>query len=120
MTQGATKLTGEARFTYDGAEYRLVMGNRAIIDFELTLGISIATAMAELSPALPGEQPKPPPRLTLVAGLIKAGLAKYHPQLTLEDAMDMAADPAVQKALQVSSAASAPEPMPQESTSPLA
>lgn len=78
----------EKRFTFGGEDYVLVFDWEAIAIFEDETNSSIFDILAPLT----GGSPK----LSTMAMMLKAGLARHHPDLTRADAMAMLVDPEVQ------------------------
>lgn len=89
-------------FTFEGAEYALVFNFGVIADFEEETGVSIIDVV---SPPGGGR-----PMISRLARLLMFGLRPAHPDITLEEAGRMMADPAVQALFSTQVAAALPQP----------
>lgn len=90
--------TGEVSFEYDGTDYVMIFDMKAIAFFEREAGVSILESLQSLEEArVAGAMPL----LSHLAFLMQAGLRKYHPAVTADEAMAMAVHPDVQIAMGV-------------------
>ena len=100
---------GQVAFEYDRCRFTMVFDMKAIAFFEREADCSILIPLRDLANAQ--EDPHAnPPKLSHVALLVQAGLRAFHPEVSLDKAMRMASDPAVQAALGTAQAASQPAP----------
>lgn len=83
-------------FTFDGEDYTLVYDMKAIAFFEREADVSIVEAMEDMERA---QKAGRPPKISHLAYLLQAGLARHHPEVDLDMAMEMAGDPQVLEAL---------------------
>lgn len=83
-------------FTFDGEDYTLVYDMKAIAFFEREADVSIVEAMDAMERA---QMMQRPPKISHLAFLLQAGLARHHPEVDLDMAMGMAGDPQVLEAL---------------------
>jgi len=98
---------GEVSFEYDRSIYVMCFDMKAIAFFEREADCSILVPLRDVAAAQ--EDPSaPPPKLSHLALLVQAGLRRHHPEVSLDRAMRMAADPDVQQALGTAQAAAAP------------
>ena len=99
---------GQVAFEYDRCRFTMVFDMKAIAFFEREADCSILIVLRDLANAQ--EDPHAnPPKLSHVAMLVQAGLRAFHPEVSLDKAMRMASDPAVQAALGTAQAASQPQ-----------
>lgn len=97
---------GTVAFDYRGDHYQMVFDMQAIAFFEREADASIIEALGSLEAAQKGGRP---PKVSQLAFLMQAGLRRHHPELSAEDALAMAGDPAVQAALGTSVQAAMPD-----------
>jgi hypothetical protein len=89
---------GEVAFEYQGATYTLKFDMKAIAFFEREADCSILQAMQHIARAQ-ADPVAHPPKLSLLAYLVQAGLRRFHPEVDLDQAAAMIGDPEVQAAL---------------------
>ncbi|WP_338445955.1 hypothetical protein V5F89_12470 [Pelagerythrobacter marensis] len=98
MGTRGNRLKGEAEFTYEGETFRLSLNNRAWIEAEEVLGISMLDVIDELKATLDaGRNPK----IKHMVALMFGGLVQNHPDITEGEVIDMvfSGDAAVKKGL---------------------
>ncbi|BEV02201.1 hypothetical protein [Novosphingobium olei] len=106
-----TPADGAVAFDFGGDRYTMRFDMKAIAFFEREADCSILQVMRHI--ALAQEDPLGhPPKLSLLAFLIQAGLRHQHPDVTLDHAARMIGDPDVQRALSLGMNAAAPKPDP--------
>lgn len=106
-----TPADGAVAFDFEGNRYTMLFDMKAIAFFEREADCSILQVMRHI--ALAQEDPVGhPPKLSLLAFLIQAGLRHQHPDVTLDHAARMIGDPDVQRALSVGVTAASPKPDP--------
>lgn len=91
-------LKGEAEFTYDGRVFHLSLNNRAWIEAEEVLGVSMLDVIDELKATLDaGRNPK----IKHMVALMFGGLVQNHPDVTEDYVLDMvfSGDAGVKKGL---------------------
>lgn len=93
----ANRLEGTASFTFEEAEYHLIMNNRVLLEAEDVLGYSALDAAEQAKAALDAGRN---PMLRTVIALFYGALVQNHPALAQDDAIDMfmGDDPAPQEA----------------------
>lgn len=103
---------GEVEFQFEGMAYVMLFDWGALAQYERAMQESIFAIFAELERYQVAADAKVPnlmrfaPRMSAVGALVKAGLARHHPDVDYDLAMRMFADPAVQAALGAASEAS--------------
>lgn len=100
---------GQVVFEYDRCRFTMVFDMKAIAFFEREADCSILIPLRDIA-AAQGDPHAPPPKLSHVALLVQSGLRAFHPEISLDKAMRMASDPAVQAALGTAQKASHPAP----------
>ncbi|WP_411340310.1 hypothetical protein V6U71_21480 [Sphingopyxis sp. J-6] len=108
--------TGETPFRFAGRDYIAVFDWAAIHAYEQAMrGESITVIVRELDRfvrAAKGGHPEAwrfEPRTSAIGELMRAGLGRYHPEVTAREAFMMFNDPAVQTAFGLALTAAMPE-----------
>jgi hypothetical protein len=92
MTDQSPPLVPTVTFEFDGASYTAIADHMTIVRYERAADRSFAYVMLHLDRVQAiGELPK----FSELAYLVQAMLGQHHPDIDLETAMQMAADPAV-------------------------
>lgn len=98
---------GQVAFEYDRCRFTMLFDMKAIAFFEREADCSILVPLRDIAAAQENIHANPP-KLSHVALLVQSGLRAFHPEVTLDKAMRMASDPAVQAALGTAQQASQP------------
>jgi hypothetical protein len=104
---------GQVSFEYDRCQFTMVFDMKAIAFFEREADCSILVPLRDLANAQ-DDPTANPPKLSHVALLVQSGLRAFHPEISLDKAMRMASDPAVQAALGTAQRASQPQAGPDD------
>ena len=79
-------MRGEATFTYDGQEYRLVFDAETFFQIEDALDLNMFALFEMLGQA---ERSRKPVKIGTLATILQCGLAQHHPDVTRRDAGEM-------------------------------
>jgi hypothetical protein len=88
----------EVAFEVDGARYVLVFDFTAIAHFEDLADLSLVDALGAMEQAQAGGRA---PKISHIGYLLQAGFRRHHPDMTPDEALALAMNPAVQAQLGV-------------------